>query len=111
MANPGLRYSDFEQPDLELHSVYPHCTNFALAPKKIPAAEIVATVENGISALPVEDKLVLRSQVTQILQRASAPPPNLPQAELRALHNLRKDQDRLVIPADKGNCTVMDTVL
>ena len=31
----------------------------------------------------------------------------MPQAELRALHNLRKDQDRLVIPADKGNCTVV----
>ena len=82
-------------------------TNFALAPKNIPTAEIVAAVENGISALPVEDKLVLRSQVAQVLQRASAPPPNLPQAELRALYNLRKDQDRLVIPADKGNCTVV----
>ena len=50
---------------------------------------------------------MLRSQVTQVLQRASVPPPNLPQAELRALYNLRKDQDRLVIPADKGNCTVV----
>lgn len=82
-------------------------TNFALAPKKIPTAEILAAVENGISGLPVEDKLALRSQVSQVLQRASVPPPNLPQAEVRALHNLRKDQDRLVIPADKGNCTVV----
>ena len=82
-------------------------TNFALAPKKIPTAEIVAAVESGISGLPVKDKLVLRSQVTQVLQRASVPPPNLPQAELRALYNLRKNQDRLVIPADKGNCTVV----
>ena len=31
----------------------------------------------------------------------------MPQAELRALYNLHKDQDRLVIPADKGNCTVV----
>ena len=82
-------------------------TNSALVPKKIPTAEIVAAVENVISGLPVEDKLVLRSQVAQVLQRASAPPPNLPQAELRALHSLRKDQHRLVIPADKDNCTVM----
>lgn len=64
-------------------------TNFALAPKKIPIAEIVAAVENGISGLPVEGKLALRSQVSQILQRASVPPTNLPQAELRSLHKLR----------------------
>ena len=82
-------------------------TNFALAPKKIPTAEIVAGIEDGISGLPEDEKLVLRSQVSQVLQRATVPPPNLPQAELRALHNLRKDQDRLVIPADKGNCTVV----
>ncbi|XP_068674425.1 uncharacterized protein [Montipora foliosa] len=82
-------------------------TNFTLPPKKIPTAEIVAAVESGISGLPVKDTLVLRSQVTEVLQRASVPPPNLPQAELRALYNLRTDQDRLVIPADKGNCTVV----
>ena len=41
-------------------------TNFALAPKKLPTAEVVAAVENGISALPVEGKLVLRSQVAQV---------------------------------------------
>jgi len=73
----------------------------------LPTAEIVADIEDGISGLPEDDKLVLRSQVSQVLQRATVPPPNLPQAELRALHNLRKDQDRLVIPADKGNCTVV----
>ena len=50
---------------------------------------------------------MLRSQIAQVLQRASAPPPNFPQAKLKALHNLRKDQDRLVIPVDKGNCTVV----
>ena len=82
-------------------------TNFALAPKKIPTAEIIAGIEDGISGLPEDDKLVLRSQVSQVLQRVIVPPPNLPQAELIALHNLRRDQDRLVIPADKGNCTVV----
>ena len=81
--------------------------NFALAPRKIPTTEIVAGVEDGIYALPEEDRLVLRSQISQVLQRATIPPLNLPQEELRALHDLRKDKDRLIIPADKGNCTVV----
>lgn len=32
-------------------------TNFALVPKKIPTAEIVAGIEDGISGLPEDDKL------------------------------------------------------
>ena len=60
-------------------------------------------------ALSGEKKIALRSQISQVLQRASVPPSNLPQDELRALHDLRKDKDRLIIQADKGNCTfVMD---
>ncbi|XP_068704205.1 uncharacterized protein [Montipora foliosa] len=43
----------------------------------------------------------------KVLQRASVPPSNLPQDELRALHDLRKGKDRLIIQADKGNCTVV----
>ena len=37
-------------------------TNFALAPKKIPTAEIVAGIEDGISGLPEDDKLSVKIQ-------------------------------------------------
>lgn len=82
-------------------------TNFALAPRKIPTAELGVGVEDGVHALPEEGKIALRSQISQVLPRASIPPLNLPQDELRALHGLRKDKDRLIISADKGNCTVV----
>ena len=78
-----------------------------MAPRKIPTAEIIARVEDGIYALSGEAKIALRSQISQVLQRASVPPSNLPQDELRALHDLRKDKDRVIIQADKGNCTVV----
>ena len=68
--------------------------NFASDARKIPTAEMVASVEGGIHAFPEEDKIVLRSQISQVLQRATFPPLNLPQDELRALHDLRKDKDR-----------------
>jgi len=39
-----------------------------LGSQEKPTLKIVAAVENGISGLPVEDKLALRSQVSQVLQ-------------------------------------------
>ena len=51
---------------------------FFLARRKLPPAEIVASVEDGIYPLPEEDKLVLTSQISQVLQIATAPPSNRP---------------------------------
>lgn len=39
------------------------------------------------------------------------PPPNLPAAEIHALRKLKKNNKIVVLPADKGNATVvMDTL-
>ena len=84
--------------------------NFALALKTIPTAEIVVKVEGSVAGLSCDDKLVLRSQVSLVLQRAKAPPPNLPRSEIKALRDLRKDHSLLVISANKGNCTVVRTM-
>lgn len=74
-------------------SVLRRGTNFALAPRKIPTVEIVAGVEDGIPTLPEEDKLVLSSQILQVLHRATVPPSNLPQDKLRVFYDLCKDED------------------
>ena len=69
-------------------------TNFALAPRKIPTAEIVAGVEDGIHALPEEDKLVLRSQISQVLQRATVAPSNLPRSTQRRGQSFTRSAQR-----------------
>ena len=81
--------------------------NFAIAPKKIPIAEIVAAVEGSISELSAEEKLKVRAQVSEVLSRARPPPSNIPSKEMKDLQDLRKDKSRLIISADKGNCTVV----
>ena len=42
---------------------------FAIAPRKIPTAEIVATVEESISQLNVDPRHLVRAEVSSILRR------------------------------------------
>ena len=58
---------------------------FAVAPSKIPTAEIVAAVEEGISRLNVDQKHLIRAEVTSILRRAKPPPKNIRKDDFKAL--------------------------
>ena len=81
--------------------------NFAIAPKKIPTAEFVTAVEDSITKLSAEEKLTVRARVSEVLSRAHPPASNILSSEMKALQDLRKDKSRLIISADKGNCTVV----
>ena len=81
--------------------------NFAVTPRTIPLAEIVAGVEDGITSSSDEEKIEIRSKVSEILRRAKPPPSNISKNEIKALKNLSRDKTRLVIQSDKGNCTVV----
>ena len=47
---------------------------FAIAPRKIPTAEIVAAVEESISQLNDDRRHLVRAEVSSILRRAKPPP-------------------------------------
>ena len=47
---------------------------FAIAPRKIPTAEIVAAVEESISQLNDDHRHLVRAEVSSILRRAKPPP-------------------------------------
>ena len=50
---------------------------FAIAPRKIPTADIVAAVEESISQLKDNRRYLVRAEVISILTRAKPPPKNL----------------------------------
>ena len=50
---------------------------FAIAPNKIPTAEIIASVEEGIFRLDDDQKHLVRAEVSSILRRAKPPPKNI----------------------------------
>ena len=80
---------------------------FAIAPRKIPTADIVAAVEESISQLNDDRRYLVRAEVISILRRAKPPPKNIQKDVFNALIALKKDPDRLVLSADKGNCVVV----
>ena len=80
---------------------------FAIAPRKIPTADIVAAVEESISQLNDDRRYLVRAEVISILTRAKPPPKNIQKDVFNALIALKKDPDRLVLSADKGNCVVV----
>ena len=54
-----------------------------------------------------ETKLTVRAEVSSILRRAKTPPRNIDCNVFKALLTLKKDPDRVVLSADKGNFVVV----
>ena len=72
--------------------------------------DIAAAVEGVASRLGTEVASELRGRVCGVLRKARPPPSNL-HKERTALRTLKQDKSIVVLPADKGNATViiMDT--
>ncbi|XP_076247886.1 LOW QUALITY PROTEIN: uncharacterized protein LOC143187549 [Calliopsis andreniformis] len=81
--------------------------NFAIAPKTIPTEEIISQVENVIYNLPPEMANEVRRLTINALKLAKTPKSNLTKAERKALLELKQRKDILILPADKGNMTVI----
>jgi dTDP-4-amino-4,6-dideoxygalactose transaminase len=85
--------------------------NFAIAPNKIPIADILASVENGIQALDEGEKAKIRTKVCAVLTSARKPTPNISKEERAAIKSLQDNTNICILQADKGNATVvMDRV-
>ncbi|XP_046397784.1 uncharacterized protein LOC124164498 [Ischnura elegans] len=68
---------------------------------------IVTGVEAAIRGLPKNFADEIREDVSRILRKTRPPKPNTTAAERKALQELKNNEDLLIIPADKGNATVI----
>jgi len=81
---------------------------FAPTPSKIPYKDFVAEVEAAITRLPDGSKDQKRTSTAAILQRACLPSHNnITKEEKKALRDIKKDNSRVIMKADKGNCFVI----
>ena len=89
--------------------------NFATAPKRIPVEDIIARTEQTARRLNEKDGQTLREEVQRCLREAKPPKPTLTRTEREALKDLRdliRREGLTILPADKGNATVvMDSTL
>ncbi|KAI8493809.1 hypothetical protein Bbelb_281560 [Branchiostoma belcheri] len=83
--------------------------NFAVAPNKIPSIDIVTETESAIrrARLPQRQAEALRTKVATTLKVSKPPASNITREERTALKDLATNQDILILPADKGRCTVV----
>ena len=69
--------------------------------------DTIAAVEAGARQLKEEDAEDLRGRVCGILRRAKPPRDNLTKEQRKALKELKGLEDEVILPADKGNATVV----
>ncbi|KAI8495111.1 hypothetical protein Bbelb_270970 [Branchiostoma belcheri] len=83
--------------------------NFAVAPNKIPSIDFVTETESAIrrARLPQRQAEALRTKVATTLKVSKPPASNITREERTALKDLATNQDILILPADKGRCTVV----
>ena len=81
--------------------------NYAIVPKDPPVAQYVAAVENACTKLEEGKAEEFRIQVKAAIQKIKKPRPNLTRGERKALFELKKDQSRMILTADKGVALVV----
>ncbi|XP_039221239.1 uncharacterized protein LOC120318067 [Crotalus tigris] len=74
--------------------------------KRIPTENIICGVEATLIKINPDEANKIRLEVTNILLSSNPPRCNL-HKEQKALTNLRKDNNIIILPADKGNATVV----
>ena len=80
--------------------------NFAKAPKAYND-DIVSSIESVTSRLTHDRADELRWEIRNALTRMNKPRPNLSRVEEIAIRTLRRDETIRILPADKGNATVV----
>ena len=94
--------------ELNQHEILALGLNFALTPANIQVTDIIAQVEQGQSKPKPENPNRIKTNVRQILQQSERMQlSNLTKAELTAVKTLRNDDSIIILPADKGNATVV----
>lgn len=82
--------------------------NFAVTPKEILTEEIITATEMACKNLDELKAASLRSEVARSVKRKKKfKKRNVPYEELKALQELKKDADIMILPADKGRATVI----
>ena len=86
-----------------------HGPNFVIVPKEPPTPEYIGAIEKACLKSPTWKAEELRGEVKAILKKKTNNKPNITKEEHQAIKELRRDNTRMVLTADKGvSMVVMD---
>ena len=81
--------------------------NFATSSNHVPLLDIIAPIEEMTFDLPSALADEFRWKIRLILEKAKPPTPNITKEEKTAIRTLRQNNNIIILPADKGNATVV----
>ena len=76
--------------------------NFAILPKYPPVGKYIASIENACTKLKPGKGEELRGEIKTILKKIRTPANNITKEEKKALAELRRDSNKIILTADKG---------
>ena len=83
-------------------SLLAHGTNYAIIPRNPPKEEYIAAIEQVCHKLKEREADELRVEVKNILKQAHTPRSNISKEEFQAIRELKEDDSRIILTADKG---------
>ena len=87
-----------------------HGPNFAITPREPPTLEYIAATEKVCNQLTQGKAEELRAEVKSLLRRDHKAKPNIPKDEYQALREIKNDNTRQILTADKGvSMVVLDS--
>ena len=84
-----------------------HGPNFMITPRCPPIGEYIAAVEQTCQNMAQGEAEELRAEVKAVLKKIQPPKANITKEEQKALNELKKDNNRVILTADKGTCLVV----
>ncbi|XP_072041086.1 uncharacterized protein [Amphiura filiformis] len=81
--------------------------NYAISPPEICAEEFVLATELACKHLPLADGIQLRAKIASTLNSSKVPEQNITKDERKAIKDLKKAENIIILPADKGKSTVV----
>ena len=80
-----------------------------IATKEPPVSEYISQIEKVCQQLKQGKAEELRGEITQIFKKTQSPKPNITKEEAKAIQELKRDKDRVLLTTDKGvSMVVMD---
>ena len=84
-----------------------HGPNFMIIPRCPPKGEYIVAIEHACSKLNQGEAEELRVEVKNILKKTQMPKSNITKDEFQAIKELKKDDNRMILTADKGVAMVV----
>ena len=89
-------------------SVWKKGLNFAVTPKKLPVVDLIAATESACRYLNSSDANELRAKVVSTIgKHGNINDQNITKKERKAIEDFRKDENIMILPADKDRTTVV----